>query len=387
MILKAYKYKLKPTQTQIKQFEHILGACRFVYNLSLETKIHVWNAYQVSLSKYDLIKQLPELKSEEWIKEVPSQTLQAVVERMDRSFQRFFRGGGYPKWAKKHKYNSFMFKQGVCNTGNQIKLPKIGYIRFYKSCPIEGTIKQTVITKEYNGWYISVSCETKPKIHLISNENQVGIDVGVARFYTLSDGIYQNNPKFFYQLKKCLAHEQQILAKKQRRSNNWYKQLKVVQRIYTKITRERKDFQHQQSTRLVREYGSIVVEDLKLKNMSKSAKGTLENPGKNVKAKSGLNRSLLDAAHGQFFHMLEYKCKWYDRDFQKVDAKYTSQTCPYCEHVSKKNRKSQSEFECQVCKYTGHADHIGAVNILGRAVPIVLERGVKRCVGQESLVP
>ena len=282
-ITKTYRFKLQPTNHQKQQFEQWLGTCRFVYNLAKDCKESAYRKGK-NLSYYDLKKQLPDLKTEIWIKDVHSQVLQDVIKRLDISFQNFFQGAGYPKWAVKGRFLSFNFPQGVTLQGNKIKLPKIGEVRFIHSQTVEGTIKQTKIKKEYDGWYVSITCQTEQKVRFLPNESQVGIDVGVVRYYTLSDGDHQNNPKFLYQLKQCLAYEQRKLATKQKRSKNWYKQLKVVQCIHTKIARKRKDFQHQQSIRLVRKYGSIIAEDLRLRNMSKSAKGTLENPGKNVKS-------------------------------------------------------------------------------------------------------
>ncbi len=374
LITKTYRFKRRPTATQSNRFEQWLGTCRYVYNLAKDCKE---TAYKkgITLSYYDLKKQLPDLKTEagspgDWIKDVQSQVLQDVIKRLDTTYQNFFRGAGYPKWAVKNKFCSFNFPQGVSINGSRIKFPKIGEVRFIRSQTIEGTIKQTKIKKEIDGWYVSLTCLTERKVTFIPNENQVGMDVGIARYYTLSDGTVQANPKFFYQLQDKLKAAQRSLSKKVKRSKNWYKQLKIVKRIHAFIARKRKDFQHQQSTRLVRKYGSIVVEKLNLKNMSKSAKGTMEKPGRMVKQKSGLNRSMLDTAHGGFLHIIEYKSNWYGRDHQKVNPKNTSRECPECGHTAKENRKSQSLFICQACGHTANADDVASINIRGRAVPI-----------------
>jgi len=366
---KTYRFKLRPTTAQSERFEQWLGTCRYVYNLAKDCKETAYRKGK-TLSYYDLKKQLPDLKSEDWIKDVQSQVLQDVIKRLDTAYQNFFRGAGYPKWAAKGKFSSFNFPQGVSVNGNRIKLPKIGEVGFIKSQAVEGKIKQAKIKKEIDGWYVSLTCITEQKFRYLPNESQIGLDVGIARYYTLSDGTYQSNPRFFYQLKDKLAEAQRSLSRKQKGSGNWKKQKKKVQHIHAKIARKRKDFQHQQTTRLVRQYGGIVVEDLRLKNMSRSAQGTVENPGKNVRAKSGLNRSMLDGAFGQFMWMLEYKSNWYGRDFQRVNPKNTSRECPDCGHTAKENRKNQSEFVCQACEYTANADYVGAVNIRGRAVPI-----------------
>ena len=393
LITKTYRFKLRPTAIQTQRFEQWLGTCRYVYNLAKDCKETAFKK-GISLSYYDLKKQLPDLKTESWIKDVHSQVLQDVVKRLDNAYQNFFRGAGYPKWAVKDKFCSFNFPQGVSVNCNKVKLPKIGDVRFIRSQVVEGTIKQTKVKKEYDGWYVSLTCITERKAVFIPNESQVGMDVGIARYYTLSDGTVQANPRFFYQLQDKLKAAQRSLSKKVKRSKNWYKQLKIVKRLHALIARKRKDFQHQQSIRLVRKYGSIVVEKLQLKNMTKSAKGTMQKPGgmpgrRAVKQKSGLNRSMLDAAHGGFLHMIEYKTMWYGRDYQKVNPKNTSRECPECGHTAKENRKSQSLFICQACSHTANADDVAAINIRGRAVPIVHGGGVGhraagRCDGQES---
>ena len=136
IIIKSYKYKLKTNVSQEKKLTSWINTCRAVYNLSLETKQYAYKSRGVSLGKYDLINQLPELKKGfDWIKDVPTQTLQAVIERMDTSYQSFFRGGGFPKFASKDHYRSLLFKQGVSTTSKHIKIPKIGDIRYFNSNP------------------------------------------------------------------------------------------------------------------------------------------------------------------------------------------------------------------------------------------------------------
>lgn len=240
LLTKTYRFKLRPTATQSQRFEQWLGTCRYVYNLAKDCKE---TAYRkgTSLSYYDLKKQLPDLKTESWIKDVHSQVLQDVVKRLNTTYQNFFRGAGYPKWAVKHKFCSFNFPQGVSTQGSRIKLPKIGEVRFIRSQSIEGVVKQTKIKKEIDGWYVSLTCLTENKVHFMPNESQVGIDVGIARYYTLSNETYQNNPKYFYRLKDKLAKAQRSLAKKVKRSKNWYKQLKIVKRIYALIARNPKN--------------------------------------------------------------------------------------------------------------------------------------------------
>ena len=158
-ILKTYEYKLKTNMFQEQTLLQWLGTCRCVYNLALETKIEAYRINKTSLSKFDLIKQLPELKKDfDWINSVPSQTLQSVVERMDTAYQSFFRGGGFPKWAKKGRYNSLLFKQGIKVEGNKIQFPKLGKLGFFNSrvFPKHSRIRQATITNEVKGFFVSI---------------------------------------------------------------------------------------------------------------------------------------------------------------------------------------------------------------------------------------
>ena len=196
--------------------------------------------------------------------------------------------------------------------------------------------------------------------------SMIGIDLGVKRFVTLSDGSYIEPLNSFKQLSKKLAFAQKRLSKKVKFSANWKKQKAKITRLHEKIANARLDFLHKVSTQISKSHAMIVIEDLKVKNLSKSAKGNAKQHGKQVKAKSGLNKSILDQGWGMFVQMLEYKQKWRGGDVLKVDPKHTSQTCPSCHHVSKENRVTQAKFECKECGFKANADFVGALNILER---------------------
>lgn len=183
------------------------------------------------------------------------------------------------------------------------------------------------------------------------------------------------------------AKAQRLLARKQRFSNNWKKQKHRIQRIHSKIANIRKDFLHNLSTQLSKSHAMIVVEDLKVRNMSGSAKGSIDSPGKQVKAKSGLNKSILDQGWGEFCRQLEYKLAWLGGSLLKVNPQYTSQKCHHCGHTDKANRTNQANFECQSCGYKAHADINAAQNILaaGHAVLACGERALAYSMKQEPL--
>ena len=196
--------------------------------------------------------------------------------------------------------------------------------------------------------------------------NAVGIDRGTRTFGMTSEAEALEIPiKKILSLEKKIAKEQRNLSRKTKGSKNFEKQKVQVAKIHQKIVNVRKDSLHKLSHAVAKSHSIVVLENLKIKNMTASAKGTKENPGKNVKAKSGLNRSIMRQGWGEFGRQLSYKLAWSGGTFLEVPPHYTSQTCPGCGHVAKENRKNEA-FNCVSCGYSGHADVVGAINILER---------------------
>lgn len=357
---KTYKYKLRPTKIQEEQIERMIGHCRFVYNIAKETRENAYRSNKVSISKFDLMRQLKELRNSdegEFLKEVPVETLRHSIARLEEAFKKFFRKeASYPKWAKKGKYRSITFGQGIETINhNRIKLPKLKSVKFFKNRKIEGKIKQATIIKEIDGYYMSILTEQEQIFNpYLNGENQsVGLDMGISYFLVTSGGEYIENPRFFENTMKKLRREQRSSSRKKKGSNNWYKQKRRVAKVHLKTARQRKDFLHKLSSKIVRENSFIVLEDLNVEGMSRSR----------------LARSIGDVSWGMFRDMLQYKSQWYGRQFVLVDPKYTSQTCFRCGHVSGNNRKTQSKFKCEKCGFEANADENAAKNILGRAYP------------------
>ena len=386
-VVKTYKYKLRNlSATQTQSLNSWIGACRFVYNLALaskprfigETKQYAYKVYGINISCYDLEKDLKTLKDVEWIKAVPSQSLQDVIQRLEKAYQSFFSGGGFPKWAKKGKYNSITIKsinRDKCEKGRFV-LPKLGEVKtFYsREIPKEAILKRATIIKEFDGFYISIMfsvASTPPSPLSGDSQVKVGIDWGVRHFLTTSDGEHIANPGLFKAYQKQVRIEQRSLARKKKGSNNFKKQSQKLAKLQAKVARIRNDFQHKLSTDLIGKYDFIGVEKLNVRNMTTSAKGNIKEPGTNVKAKSGLNRSILDTAPAMFFDKLEYKSKWHGRTFVKVNPKHTSQICSSCGHKDKKSRKTQAQFVCTSCDFEINADVNAAKNILARAIASV----------------
>lgn len=200
------------------------------------------------------------------------------------------------------------------------------------------------------------------------------------RKHTLSTGHHEPNLRLSQKYGKHLRLLQRSLARKKLGSHNWRNVKRQLNRLHAKIARVRKDWHHRQSTDLVRKYEAIFVEQLQVKNLIRSSKGTMEEPGKMVRQKSGLNRSILDTSPGHFFQLLAYKCDWYGRGFAKVAAKNTSRECSQCGHMSKENRKTQATFACEECGHRDNADVNAAKNIRSRgnaALAVNVGRGAR----------
>ena len=195
--------------------------------------------------------------------------------------------------------------------------------------------------------------------------------MGVARFATLSNGEFFEPLNAFKTDKGKLAKLQRQLKNKVKFSQNWQKLKAKIAKLHHKIANCRKDFLHQTSSKISKNHAMIYIEDLQVSNMSKSAKGTAEAPGKNVAAKSGLNQAILDQSWFEFRRQLDYKTQWQGGFLVAVPAQNTSRTCPCCGHVAKENRQTQANFECVECGYTENADVVGALNVLGRGRAIV----------------
>lgn len=358
-IMLTYKRKLKLTKIQEQRISSWIGACRLVYNMGLEIKIASWRNKQQSISCYDLMKQLTEIKNYDWISDVPAQTLQSPLDRLDKAYKNFFRtyksGGGFPKFKSKKEYKSILFKQDK-NTiklkNNKIKLPKIGELKFFKDkSPIIGKIKTATIKIEPTGFFICIVCDEVSKNISNPDESQViGIDMGVTHFATDSNGNFIENPKHFSKYEKKLRIEGRSLSRKKKGSNRWKKQAKKLSLLHHKIGNVRKDFLHKESTKLAKLYHTVYLEDLKIQNMSKN---------------KNLSKHILDCGWGMFREMLEYKT-----NVIKINPKYTSQTCNECGEKDAKNRISQSEFVCKSCGHISNADVNAAKNILSKGIAL-----------------
>ena len=373
VIRKAFKYKLKTTPEIEEKCAQMAGCCRLVWNKALALNLHRLDNKQPILWYNETAFWLTFWKSTEdlsFLNDCHSQPLQQTLKNLDRAFKDAFdkkqHNKRIPKFKHKGQHDSFRYPQGFKFAHNRIFLPKLGWVNYFNSRPLEGKPKNVTVTKEARSWYVSVQVEIEVVEPEHPSTSAIGIDRGVVVLAALSDNTHYQPVVSYRKGQTQLAREQRKLKNKKKFSNNWKKQQRKIADIHHKIANIRKDRLHWISNRISKNHAMIVLEDLKVANMSKSAKGDLDNPGRNVKAKAGLNRSILDQGWSMFAGMLEYKQQWRGGEVLYVPAHHTSQTCPGCEHVSPNNRQSQAVFVCECCGYENNADTIGAINVLAR---------------------
>lgn len=375
--VQAYKFELMPNGEQIRSMKRFVGACRFVYNRALAwQKAQYEKDPSIKFSYTKLQNQLPDLKQDKataWLNEVPSQALQCALRNLESAYKNFFsKRADFPTFKKRGRHDSYRYPQGfkVDHENGRLFLPKLGWVRIRKHRDILGTPKNITISQKCGKWYASIQTEREVETPDHPSTSMVGVDVGIARFATLSTGQVFEAVNSFKQKQSRLARFQRALSRKVKFSSNWKKQKDKISKLHSTIANIRKDYLHKTTTTLSQNHAMIVIEDLQVSNMSKSAKGTIDNNGRNVKAKAGLNRSILDQGWYEFRRQLEYKQAWAGGEVLAVPAHFTSQRCSCCGTVSKDNRQSQAKFTCVSCGYETNADLNAAKNILaaGHAV-------------------
>ncbi|HHX9833098.1 TPA: RNA-guided endonuclease InsQ/TnpB family protein [Salmonella enterica subsp. enterica] len=374
--LQAFKFQLRPGGQQEREMRRFAGACRFVFNraLALQNEYHEAGNNYISYTK--MTSWLVEWKNAtetQWLKDAPSQPLQQSLKDLERAYKNFFqKRAAFPRFKKRGQNDAFRYPQGVKldQENSRIFLPKLGWMRYRNSRQVTGVVKNVTVSQSCGKWYISIQTESDVSAPVHPSASMVGLDAGVAKLATLSDGTVFEPVNSFQKKQKKLARLQRRLSHKVKFSNNWQKQKRKIQRLHSRIANIRRDYLHKVTTTISKNHAMIVIEDLKVSNMSKSAAGTVSQPGRNVRAKSGLNRSILDQGWYELRRQLEYKQLWRGGQVLAIPPAYTSQRCACCGHTAKENRLSQSRFECLECGYTENADINGARNILaaGHAV-------------------
>src|SRR5579863_7177343 len=368
--LQAYRFELKISPSQTQQLYKIAGSCRYVYNKALVLQKSRYEEGLKKLNYAGLCRELTVWRNDPktaWLRACPSQALQQSLKDLERAYQNFFqKRADYPQRKRRGVKDAFRYPQGVKldQPNARVFLPKLGWTRYRKSREVLGELSNVTISRHCDKWYVSIQTEYEAKEAVHPSKTAIGVDVGIAQFATLSDGIFFEGVNSFKHHQHSLAACQRRLSKKKKFSQNWKKTVFKLGRLHRKLAHVRQDYLHKVTHAISKNHAMVCIEDLQVKQMSKSAKGTLAFPGKGVKAKSGLNRSILDQGWREFRRQLEYKQDWRGGLVVVVPPHYTSQTCPVCSHVDAGNRPTQAHFKCLSCAYENNADRVAAMNIL-----------------------
>jgi len=357
-VLKAYIYRLYPTSAQEILINKHIGACRLVYNLALDTKTYAYKSYRKTLSKYDLIGQLPALKKEfTWLNEVDSQCPQQAIRNMDDAFKGFFKGKGYPKFKSRNKGSqSFRNPHGnkVKFVDGKIILPKFTEgIKVAIDREHKGKIRSNTISRTPTGkYFVSILCETgekTPEKITPKPKRTIGIDMGLSKFAVTSNGEIIENPKYLKQSIERLFILQRRLSKKKKGSANRKKAQHKVAVKHEKIANQRKDFIHKLSSQLVRIHDAILKEDLNISGMMKNHK---------------LAQGIADVGWGMFVEAIKYKSEWSGKHFYQIPRfEPSTKKCGICGVLNQTLTLATREWICAECGTLHDRDKNAADNI------------------------
>lgn len=352
---KSFQYKAKLSPSAERNAFAWLNLCRQLYNTALEQRIDAYKRLGKGISRYTQDKELPNLKIElPEYKNIDAQTLQDVLEKLDKTYQSFFRRlkqgkkAGFPRFKGRDRYNSFKLKQTSWSLiGNKLAIRNIGTLKLFLSRPILGDIKTVTVKYTSNGWFVSFSCDNVPRNVLPPTDKEIGIDVGLKVFLADSDGNFVENPRFFRGSAKELKCKQRSLSRKKLRSKRRQKAKRQAQRVHEKVKNQRADFVRKLAKEYVDSNGVIYVEALKIVNMVKN---------------KYLSKSISDASWNMFRQWLTFKAEEAGREVVAINPKNTSQTC-LCGEIVKKSLAVRVH-RCNVCGLVMDRDTLAAKNIL-----------------------
>ncbi|MEX5711449.1 transposase [Parafrankia sp. FMc6] len=385
---RAFRFQLRPTVRQTATLTTMLDDHRILYNAGLQERREAWRHPSRTTVRYgDQSAQLTEIRAVD-----PEQgrwsfsSQQATLRRLDRAMAAFFRrvkaGGkpGYPRFKGRNWFDTVVWprdgdgcrwdSQPHHPTQTRVRLQAVGHVKVHQHRPVRGTIKTISVKREGRRWYVLLSCDHVPAEPLPATGTAVGVDLGVASLATFSDGRQVDNPRYLAAAADRLAHAQQMLSRKKRGSARRRKAVAKVAGLHRRVRRQRLDLAHRTALGLIREYDLIAVEALRVGNMTRRAapRPDPDRPGvflpNGQGAKSGLNRSVLDAGWGVFLDVLRAKAESAGRVVVEVEPAHTSRTCAACGHCAAENRRTQAVFACTACGHAAHADVNAAANIL-----------------------
>jgi len=356
-MIRSYKYRLYPNKTQIQLLDKALIWHRIVYNTFLEERIDAYTVFNKTITCFDQMSQIKELRSEiPDIQSFSASSFQQTARKLDKAYSSFFKRvksgqvAGFPRFKTSKRFNSFA---SLIGDGSGVKLNKLYIkgvgsikVKWHRQLPDEAKLKQVVVKREADKWYATFQFEIPDIETTRTDDNKTGLDLGLESFAVLSNGEQISNNRFFVNAEKKLKRLNRSLSRKKRGSRNWHQAAKHLSRFHSHIANKRHDFLHKISRELANKYSFISIEDLNIKNMKNKY----------------LNKSIGDAGWGYFVSMLEYKTQETGSVLIKVNPAYTSQTCSGCGKITKKSL-SQRTHSCD-CGLKLSRDHNAAINIL-----------------------
>jgi putative transposase len=390
-VKRGFRYRTYLTAEQESLSERSCGVSRLVHNVSLEQRSLAYRLTGRSVgwaaqdAEWVALKKDPEFA---WLSEVHSDVISQALRDLDGAFQKFFAGkAGYPRPHRKGERDSFRLCQRrardrrsgrvyvsievrrLSRRWAEVKLPKLGWVRIRYSRSLEGEIRNATLMRTALGWEVSLCVEDGLEPAAAREFGPaVGVDAGVVvSFATSGAELYQVPSASRGECQRRLRLERR-LARQRKGSAGRERTKRQLARVRARDARRRQDYLHNLTTRLAGVNALVAIEDLRVKNMTRSARGTVEQPGVNVAQKAGLNRSILAQGWGEFRRQLEYKTSERGCHLVAVPPAHTSDRCRCCGDQQRENRESQAVFRCLSCGHAEHADVHAARNILAAAL-------------------